>query len=169
MNLSRVKLYFRFACETPQGKYIIGQDSLFRCFPLCVVRSPPRLFVRLNHLRIPRKRCTHSTFSSQATRRSKSVNLGFVPQQQIRRNLRLVVLCVLNTINSNKRIAEIFTIQVPYFIEILLIQSQVVSLNHFGSRIKLMQRIITSISITCQQKLLVVHLLLVGDLSESCS
>ena len=45
-------------------------------------------------------------------------------------------------INSspNKRIgifsAEIFPIQVAYFVEILLIQSQVVSSNHFGSRIK---------------------------------
>ena len=42
--------------------------------------------------------------------------------------------------NSNKRIgiffAEIFTIQLSYFIEIPLIQSQVVSSNHFGSRIK---------------------------------
>ena len=49
-------------------------------------------------------------------------------------------VCVLNTINSNKRIgifsAEIFTIQVAYFIEIFLIQSQVVSSNHFGSRMK---------------------------------
>ena len=40
----------------------------------------------------------------------------------------------------NKRIgifsAETFTIQVAYFVEILLIQSQVVSSNHFGSRIK---------------------------------
>ena len=38
--LQNVRLYFRFACEIPQGKYIIGQDKLFRCFPLCVVRSP---------------------------------------------------------------------------------------------------------------------------------
>ena len=57
--LQSVKLYFRFACEIPQGKYIIDQDKLFRCFPLCVVRSPPRLFFRLNHLRILRKGYSH--------------------------------------------------------------------------------------------------------------
>ena len=68
LKLSRVKLYFRFVCETPQGRYIIGQGSLFRWFPLCVVRSPPRLCFRLNHSRIVRKRCPHSTFSSQGPR-----------------------------------------------------------------------------------------------------
>ena len=68
------------------------------CFAVSLFRSPRRLFFRLNYLRIVRKRCPHSTFSSQATRRSKSVNSGFVPQQQIRCNLRVVVW-VLNTIN----------------------------------------------------------------------
>ena len=93
---------------------LLGKIACF-AVSLCVVHSPRRLFFRLNHLRIVRKRCSHSTFSSQATRRSKSVNSGFVPLQQIRRNLRVVVW-VLNTINSHKRIgifsAEIFTIQV---------------------------------------------------------
>ena len=49
------------------------------------------------------------------------------------------IVCVLNTITQKKIgifSAEIFTIQVAYVIEILLIQSQVLSSNHFGSRIK---------------------------------
>ena len=45
----------------------------------------------------------------------------------------------MNTMNSNKRIgifsAEIFTVQVAYFVEILLIQSQVFRSNHFGSEL----------------------------------
>ena len=45
---------------------IIGLITLSCWFPLCVVRSPPRSFFRQNHLRIVRKRCSHSTFSSQA-------------------------------------------------------------------------------------------------------
>ena len=48
---------------------------------------------------------------------------------------KLAALHVLNTINRNKRIrifsAEIFAIQVAS-LSILLVQSQVVSLNHFG-------------------------------------
>ena len=46
------------------------------------------------------------------------------------------VLGLPNTVNSNKRIgifsAEIFIIQVVYFVEILLIQTQVVNSNHFA-------------------------------------
>ena len=86
------------------------------CFAvsLYVVRRPRRLFFRLNHWRIVRKRCSHSTFSSQATRPSKSVNSGIVPLQQIRRNLRVAVW-VLNTINSNKRIEIYFPLRYLLF------------------------------------------------------
>ena len=66
-----------------------GKISLFRWFPLGVVQSPRRLFFRLNYLRIVWKRCSHSTVRSQATRRSKSVSSGFVPQQQIRCSMRI--------------------------------------------------------------------------------
>ena len=63
------------------------------------------------------KRCPYSTFSSQATRHSKSVNSGFVLQQQIWCNLR-VVACVLNTINSIKRIG-IFSAEIYLLFKLL--------------------------------------------------
>ena len=112
----------------------LGKISLFRCFSLCVIHSLRRLFFRLNHLRIVRKRFSHSTFRSQVTRCLRA------SAQASYRSNKSGVVCVLNTINSNKKIgifsAEIFAIEVAYCIEILLIQLQVVSSNHFCSRIK---------------------------------
>ena len=71
----------------------------------------------LNHLRIVRKRCS-DLIELSALRQVDALRAltqaSNVPQQQIRRHLRVVV-CILNTLNSNKRIgifsAEIFTIQ----------------------------------------------------------
>ena len=127
-----IQSIFSFRVKRDKVNIFSGKISLLHCFPLGVIRSPQRLFFCLNHLRIVWKRCSHSTSRSWASRCSKSLSSGFVPQQQIR--------CSMNTMNSNKRIqifsTEIFTVQVAYFVEILLIQLQVVTSNHFGSRIK---------------------------------
>ena len=123
---------FVFRVKRDKVKIFSGKISLFRCFPLCVIRSPRRLFFRLNHLRIVWKRCFHTTLRSQTTRRSKSVSSSFVLQQQIRPSMRIEH----NKLKWKNR--DIFRWDIYHsscFVEILLIQSQVVSLNHFDSRI----------------------------------
>ena len=69
LKLSRDKLYFRFACETPGGRnwliISLSDLTLFCCFRFCVVRSLPKSYFGLNQLRIVRKKCFHSTFSYQ--------------------------------------------------------------------------------------------------------
>ena len=88
-NYPELNCIFSFRVKRHKVKIFSGSKSLFRCFPLGVVRSPWRLFFRLNHLRIVWKRCAHSTFRSQASRSSKSISSGFVPQQQIWHSMRI--------------------------------------------------------------------------------
>ena len=89
---------------------VSGKISFFRCFPFGVVRSPRRLFFRLNHFRIFKK-----DVPIQLSDLSQLDALRALARASHRSN-KSGVVCVLNTINSNKRIrifsAEIFTIQV---------------------------------------------------------
>ena len=65
-------------------KYIIGQDKLVSLFPFVYRSWPAKVIFRLNHLRIVRKRCPHSTFSSQATRCTAATNLAYLTVSSMR-------------------------------------------------------------------------------------
>ena len=65
LNLSRSKLYFRFRAESHAVKYY-RFCCLVLFFSLGHFCSPPRPFFRLNELKKVRKRCSHSSLSSQA-------------------------------------------------------------------------------------------------------
>ena len=99
---------FVFRVKRHEVNILSGKICLFRCFPLCAVRNPPRLFFRLNHLRIVRKRFSHSTFSSQT--------IYLLQKRAVRAISKADYKASSKPLFSNLKILDVFSI---YFFQVI--------------------------------------------------
>ena len=87
-----------------------GKINLFRCFPLCAVRNPPRLFFRLNHLRIVRKR-RFDLIELSALRQLDALGLSLESESSLSGELKRIMIKLLSKITVSPMMRQ-FTLYI---------------------------------------------------------